>query len=176
MTDNEKIPYLQCLYHTGKKVYKYWLATLAVIGVVIALGLIVSRMWKQIVDCATTIGNAFGYVGYIIINLFTNAWVMVCTIPWYWCVSAGVIIGPLVLVAIWCALKHFNIDIILFTMIVITIASMLGVFNFFVSSVASHLNVIDVILLVCSITWMMILAAMCLAENNYGSYDYYDNY
>ena len=112
MTDNKKVPYLQCLYHTGTKVYKYWLAALAVIGVLIGLYFVVASAWKQIVDFYTTVGTALGYVGSIIVSLVGNAWSLACAVPWYWWVAAGVTIGPLILVAIWCALKHYNVDII----------------------------------------------------------------
>ena len=116
MTD-KKPSYIECLYHTSKKVYKYWLAFLAAIGVIIGLWFVISNAWDQIVGgfkyvergveyiwggldfIATTIGGAINQI------LFA-----VFTIQWDWWVGIGVIVGPFILVAIYCVLKRFGFD------------------------------------------------------------------
>lgn len=155
MTENKKNPYLQCLYHTGKKVYKYWLAALAVIGVIIGFYFVVASAWKQIENGLNTIVTALGYVGSIIILLFSNAWSLACSVPWYWWVAVGITIGPFILVAIWCALKHYNVEMNTFLTIT-TITSVIGAGNFIYKSfyMSHFLNEIDVIVGTLSIMWL----------------------
>lgn len=119
MTD-EKVPYLQCLYHTGKKVYKCWLLALGLIAVIIAIGLIISKLWKQICDVSNYVGSCIGII-------YDTISMVVSSIPWYWWIAIGVIVGPMVLVAIYCALKRYGVYICLFVIIVITIASILEI-------------------------------------------------
>lgn len=168
MTDNEKVPYLQCLYHTGKKVYKYWVAVLVVIGVIIGLGLLVATAWKQIENGGlTAISNALGYVGSIIISLFSNAWSLACGIPWYWWVLIGVTIGPLILVAVWCALRHFNVGNGTIVVVTVTIASLFGICNFVSALINMRLNTLDIIIGFFSMFWIMVVF-VCLADDNDG--------
>jgi len=147
MTD-EKIPYIQCLYHTGKKVYKYWLAGLAVIGVIIGLYFIIVSQWKQICNLLTATENFFDF-------RFNIIWSFVCTVPWYWWVAIGVIAGPFILVAIWCALKHFDVkenDVLACVVIVITIVTVWGVFNLLVNIM--KLNMFDFFFGLFSCVWL----------------------
>jgi hypothetical protein len=133
--DTNKVPYIQCLKHTGKKVYGIWLIILGVISVIIGLGLVITIAWQQINDGFKYIGNCLGYiwngVGYILSTISS----LFCSIPWYWWVGIGVIIGPSILVAIYCALKHFNItsgDITGCVLLITIIVSYIGAFNFLI--------------------------------------------
>ena len=162
MTD-EKVPYIKCLCHTGKKVYKYWIATLAVIGVTIGLGIVISTVWKQIVDgcnyVATTIGTALGSIGYILSTASNNAWSLLCIIPWYWWVAFGVIAGPFILVAIYCAGKHYNIKIehvLVAGLIAITVAATWGIYNLVVN-IPHHLDFITFAIGAGSLMWWVII-------------------
>jgi hypothetical protein len=125
--DKEKIPYIECLYRTGKIVYKWWFITLAAIGVIAGLGFVILSAWSQIVDGFNYIAKSVfgiyssidGCIGYVLSILGA--------IPWYWWVGIGVVAGPLLIVAVYCALKRLDtctIDLILFGIVVgITIAS-----------------------------------------------------
>jgi hypothetical protein len=170
MTDNEKIPYLQCLYHTGKKVYKYWIEALAVIGIASMIGLIVASAWKQIIGFATTIRDALGSIGCVLATYFNNIQTLICTVPWYWWVAAGVIIGPFILVAIYCALKHFDIDIEIFSVVIITILSITGLLNFCLK--LFYLNIFDSIIGAASMLWLLILFCAMTYTCEEGGYDY----
>jgi hypothetical protein len=159
MTD-EKIPYIQCLYHTGKKVYKYWLAGLAIIGVMIGLYFIVASQWKQIVDFATTIGNILCSIGYVLTSLFNNVWSLLCAVPWYWWVAIGVIAGPFILVAIWCALKHFDVkgdDIFLAIICIVSIVTLWGIINLVLKILTQSLYPFDFFFGIFSIVWWALL-------------------
>lgn len=142
MTDNEKIPYIKCLYHTGKKVYKWWAIALLLIGVIIGLGLVVA--------------SAFG----IIISLIGNAWSLACVVPWYWWVLFGVTVGPFILVAIWCALKHFDIEMGEFVIVILALASVFGVLNFFGNLLFAFREAtpIDMIIGVFSLMWLVLVS------------------
>jgi len=135
MTD-EKIPYIQCLYHTGKKVYKYWLAGLALIGIIIGLYFIIVSQWKQICNLLTAIENFFDF-------RFNIIWSFICTVPWYWWVAIGVIAGPFILVAIWCALKHFNIDAIDILIWCVSAIAVCGFINFILKCATTGFNISD---------------------------------
>jgi len=164
MTDNEKVPYMQCLYRTGKKVYKYWLATLAVIGVIIGLYFVIASQWKQIENGLTTISNALNYIGYLLATSLNNIWSLACAVPWYWWVLAGVTIGPLILVAIWCALKHFNVDPIIFIIVVICLAAAWGIFNFIECILHHKVNELTILTGIFSIVWWSIIMGICYGD------------
>ena len=165
----EKIPYLQCLYHTGKKVYKWWVIALAVIGIISMIGFIIASAWKQIVDFCTTIGTALGYVGYVLTTHFNNVWLLMCAVPWYWWVAAGVTIGPLILVAIWCALKHYNVNDWLFITVIICLITFVGIINLVFNFLCRTLNNINIFFGIFSLAWWIILI-MIMGEDNSGDY------
>ena len=129
----DKTPYIQCLYHTGKKVYKYWIAILAAIGVLIGIGYVVLSAWKLIVDGYNYFITTIIHIVYVLTNLFNNAWSIACSVAWYWWVIIGVIVGPFILVVIWCALKRYNVkndDIISLILSLVTIVTGVGILNF----------------------------------------------
>lgn len=160
MTD-EKILYIKCLCHTGKKVYKYWIATLAVIGVIIGLGFVISSAWKQISDgynyIAITIGTALGSIGYVLSTTFNNVWSLLCIVPWYWWVVFGVIAGPFILVAIYCAGKHYGVkgfDVFIF-IVILTIVAFWGIINFAIHCSQRSGDAASLVGVICSIVWLL---------------------
>jgi hypothetical protein len=129
----EKVTYIQCLKHTGKKVYKYWFPALAVIGVAIGLGLVISSAWQQINDGFKYIWNGLDFIATIIGSAINQILSAAFIIQWYWWVGIGVIVGPFILVAIYCAWKHFNIKsdhVITAVLIIVSIATLWGIWNF----------------------------------------------
>jgi len=164
MADNEKVPYIQCLYHTGKKVYKYWLATLAVIGVIIGFYFVIVSQWKQIENGLTTISNALNYIGYVLSTSLNNIWSLACAVPWYWWVLAGVTIGPIILVAIWCALKHFNVDTGVFIVVVLCLVAAWGIFNFIDCLLHNKVNESIMIVGILSTIWWVAIMMFCCGD------------
>ncbi len=151
---SEKISYLQCLKHTGKKVYKYWFIALGINGVLIGLGLVVSSAWQQIVNGFKYIGNGIGYVLSTIGSFVNSITTICCSISWYWWVGIGIIAGPLVLVAIYCALKHYNISIGEFLFVIITIAALIKACIFIWSIISLQLiSNIDFVIGLTSCVW-----------------------
>lgn len=162
MTD-EKIPYIQCLLHTGKKVYKYWLIALAAVGVIIGCGWGIVSIWKQITDFASVVGNVLSSIGYILSTLFNNAWMLALSVPWYWWVIMGVIAGPFILVVIWCALKHFDVkgdDISVAIIILVSFMAIRGLYNLIIK--ATLLTPLDFAFGTGSIVWLACIVASLL--------------
>jgi hypothetical protein len=168
MTDNEKIPYIQCLKHTGKKVYKYWFAALAVIGVVIGLGLVISSAWQQIIDgfkyverYVEYIWNSLDFIATTIGGAINQILSVAFTIPWYWWVGIGVIIGPLILVAIYCALKHFDVVAAIIIICFVTFGSLCGLINCASCIVRSNIDIFSYITGIFSALWLCLIFMAC---------------
>ena len=161
MTDNEKVPYIQCLCHTGKKVYKYWLIALAAIGVIIGLGWGIVSVWKQITEVMSAVGNALNSIGYVLSTTFNNVWSLLCIVPWYWWVVFGVIAGPFILVTIYCAGRHYNVkgnDVLIFVVIITSsIAPLCGIFNCCDHAIKLTASLFDLIICVFSFLWWVMI-------------------
>jgi hypothetical protein len=179
MTADKKLSYIECLYHTSKKVYKYWLAFLAAIGVIIGLWFVISNAWDQIVEGYKYIVNSekyifdgLGYILSIIGETFNQVWAIVCGIQWYWWVLIGAITVPLILVAIYCALKRFGfvfdrVDIVIVIIVVITILSALGMVDL-IGNLLLHNTVNQFDVLVGGFScmwWLAILCALAVTDN-----------
>jgi hypothetical protein len=160
MTDSEKVPYLQCLYHTGKNVYKYWLAALGVAALVTAIGMIVYKLWDGIAEGFNYLMGGAQYISNCIGNAIIYAWVLACTVPWYLWILAGVIVGPFILVAIYCAGKHYNIKskhVGLIVICITVVGTLCGMFNCFYHIVNSCVTGLDLVICAVSVVWWVVV-------------------
>ena len=157
--DKEKIPYIECLYRTGKTVYKWWFITLAVIGVIVGLGFVITSAWNQIVDGFNYIFSICSAIGGFIVYVLS----MLAVIPWYWWIGIGVVAGPLLIVAVYCALKRRkdNSDVGLVAGFAITIISIYCVFDFVIFLPTNILNVISFVFSVVWLCFVFIFVTMC---------------
>ena len=170
MTDNEKVPYIQCLCHTGKKVYKYWLIALAAIGVIIGCGWGIIQAWKQITDFVSAVGNVLNSIGYVLFTLLNNVWMLVLSVPWYLWLITGAIAGPFILVAIYCAVKHYGVkgvDVFIFIVILIMIVAFWGIINFVIHFSQRSVDTVSLVGAICSVAWLCAMgcAIGCLGDN-----------
>lgn len=180
MTD-KKPSYIECLYHTSKKVYKYWLAFLAAIGVIIGLWFVISSAWDQIVEGYKYIVNSekyiFDCVGYILSIIggtFNQVWTIACGIQWYWWLLTGIIVIPLILVAIYCALKRFGYDVDDIGAAIVIVITVLSIMSFVYVIVKMFLfiaNSSDIVIGVISAGWLLLVMTFF---GNMG--DRYDGY
>ena len=170
--DKEKIPYIECLYRTGKIVYKWWFITLAAIGVIAGLGFVILSAWSQIVDGFNYISKSVfgiysaisGCIGYVLSILGT--------IPWYWWVGIGVVAGPLLIVAVYCALKRIEfryIPEILFCCSIVL--SLYFVCNLVYETMTMKVDRFGVFAAMLSAAWLFIVGiAICSESNGAGDY------
>ena len=176
----EKVPYLQCLYHTGKTVYKYWFAGLGIAALLIAIGLIINKLWDSIIEAfgyvvksVEFIWNSFDNAALIIGAFLNNLWIWASAIPWYWWVAFCVTVGPIIIVAIYCALKRCgvkwaDIGIMILTALVI-LACCCGILNLIIKGYTSNFG--GVVLAALSTTFFILIICVLGVDNGC---DYYD--
>jgi len=156
---SEKVPYTQCLYHTSKVVYKYWVCALATIGVIIGLGVVVSSSWQQIVD-------GFKYVS----NIFNQTLSIAYTIPWYWWVAIGAVIGPFGIAAIYCAWKRMGENNHLIAMIIaiatITCCAFIFCINVVIDLANNTIRTPTEIIIACFCVVWLLLILVCGVNNS----------
>ena len=99
MTTDERTPYLKCLIHETKKVYKKWLILVGAIGAVLGVGYVLWAGRDEILRGFEQIGNWFASVR-----------AALSSVPWWLWVLIGIFVAPVVYAAVKCLLMRRSIE------------------------------------------------------------------
>jgi hypothetical protein len=91
----DQVPYLTCLIHETKKVYKKWLIFVSAIGAAIGLGYLVWAAQDEILSGFARIGSWFAAV----LNSINS---VISLVPWWLWIIIAVLVAPLVYAAVKC--------------------------------------------------------------------------